>query len=80
MNPPRFGPAAFLAALEDDVPARARAILAWVLDGGHFAADDVAWIDAQLPGDDWPAVKLRAIAARDGEPVPSLPAKMLPPT
>lgn len=78
VSPRKFGPAAFLAALEDDAPARARQILDRVWRGrGCLTQSEAEWIDHQVPGDAWPAAKCQIIAARDGDPVPKIPAKFL---
>ena len=78
VSPRKFGPAAFLAALEDDAPARARQILDRVwLGKGNLTQAEAEWIDHQVPGDAWPAAKCQIIAARDGDPVPKIPAKFL---
>lgn len=73
-----FGPAAFLAHLEDDAPARARSIIDRVWRGsGNLTQAEADWLDQQEPGLAWPAVKCRTIAARDGQPVPPIPARYL---
>lgn len=78
---PIFGPAAFLAKLEDDAPARARAILDRVwLGKGCLTQGEADWLDSQAPGDAWPVQKALDIAARDGQPLPRIPTKHLPPT
>lgn len=80
VSPRKFGPAAFLAALEDDAPARARSIIDRVWQGrGCLTQSEAEWIDATEPGDAWPAAKCLAIAARDGGPVPTIKPEYLEP-
>lgn len=75
-----FGPAAFLAHLEDDAPARARQILDRVwLGKGNLTQSEAEWLDSKVPGDDWPAQKCLTLAARDGDPVPALPNRFTRP-
>lgn len=70
---PRFGPAAFLEALEDDTPARARQILNRVwLGKGNLTQSEAEWLDSKVPGDAWPAQKCLTLAARDGDPTPDI--------
>lgn len=76
----KFGPAAFLAALEDDAPARARQILDRVWRGkGCLTQSEADWINATEPGDAWPAAKCLAIAARDGGTLPTIKPEYLAP-
>lgn len=77
-----FGPAAFLAKLDDDAPERARQIIdrVWQNRSGNLTQGEAEWLDAQQPGDAWPLQKALAIASRDGQPVPRIPSKYLPPT
>ena len=76
-----FGPAAFLAKLEDDAPARAREILDRVwLGKGNLTQGEADWLDSQAPGDEWPVQKALDIAARNGQPLPRLALKHFPPT
>lgn len=78
---PIFGPAAFLAKLDDDAPARAREILDRVwLGKGNLTQGEADWLDSQVPGDAWPVQKALDIATRDGQPAPRLPLKHFPPT
>lgn len=75
-----FGPAAFLAKLEDDAPARARQIIDRVwLGKGNLTQGEAEWLDSKSPGDAWPVQKALEIAARNGQPLPKIPTKHLPP-
>jgi hypothetical protein len=75
-----FGPAAFLAKLEDDAPARARSIIDRVWRGsGNLTQAEADWLDQQEPGLAWPASKALTIAARDGQPVSTIKPEYLEP-
>ncbi len=71
-----FGPAAFLAKLEDDAPERARQIIDRVwLGKGNLTQSEAEWLDSKASGDAWPLQKALEIASRDGNPVPRISAK-----
>jgi hypothetical protein len=75
-----FGPAAFLAKLEDDAPERARQIIDRVwLGKGNLTQGEAEWLDSKAPGEAWPAQKALEIASRDGNPVPRIAAKYVAP-